>query len=131
MDSDSKVRNDSLLWAALAEELRTTAGTDPWLDPEMVARRLVAVVRREALPSRRTWAPGDPIPGMFPDAVFDVDGFVWEHEGAGSYRMSSDGQACVARNSSAKTRFLWDALLLEEGPVTVHVPARTAPRGPA
>jgi hypothetical protein len=72
-------RNDARLWATLIGEFRT-AGADG-AQAELLARRAVAAVRREAThPKARTFAPGDEIPYDV-TRVFDLDGDVWERQG--------------------------------------------------
>ena len=72
-------RSDARMWAHLISEFRT-AGADG-AQAELLARRAVAVVRREATRRTvRTFAPGDEIPYDV-TKVFDLDGDVWERQG--------------------------------------------------
>ncbi len=72
-------RSDARMWAHLIGEFRA-AGADS-AQAELLARRAVAVVRREATRRNvRTFAPGDEIPYDV-TRVFDLDGDVWERQG--------------------------------------------------
>ena len=112
-------RNDAKLWSAFTEQVVLSTGF-PVDSCEMVARRLVAIVRRQELPDRRTWTTGDPLPDPPPKAVFDLDGDMWEHQdaGHGCYRMSEADQAHYADNHEVRGVRPWPFLLASEGPLT-------------
>jgi len=66
---------DGRLWAMMIDPLHA-AGVS---DPHLVARQLVAVVRRERTVIR-TFAPGDTVPYDVTSAI-DLDGDRWERLG--------------------------------------------------
>lgn len=72
--------NDAQLWAATSRELGTSLPDD---QPLIVARRLIAILRRVREPNRRTWALGDELPTP-PAEVADLDGAVWMHQRPGT-----------------------------------------------
>jgi hypothetical protein len=75
----TSARNNARIWAGLIGEFRT-AGADG-TQAELLARRAVAIVRREATFTKvRTFGPGDEIPYDV-TRVFDLDGDVWERQG--------------------------------------------------
>lgn len=72
-------RNNARMWAHLIGEFRAAGAGNP--QAELLARRAVAIVRRETtFPKVRTFAPGDEIPYDV-TRVFDLDGDVWERQG--------------------------------------------------
>jgi hypothetical protein len=64
--------NDAHLWAVLTQTLRAAGAPQP----DVLARRLVADVRRERAPKTRTFGPGDPIPYDVTRGT-DLDGDLW------------------------------------------------------
>lgn len=68
--------NNAHLWATMTQTLRA-AGVP---QPDVLARNLVADVRRERAPKTRTFAPGEPIPYDVTRGT-DLDGDVWERLG--------------------------------------------------
>lgn len=64
--------NDAHNWALTIEKLRAKGIPQP----DLLARRLIAVKRRVDLPDRRTFAPGDTIPYDITEAT-DLDGDLW------------------------------------------------------
>ncbi|MFC0431057.1 hypothetical protein [Kutzneria buriramensis] len=110
--------NDARLWGATSFALGET------LSPEqrtVVARQLIAILRRVREPHRRTWAPGDELPSPPPERMADLDGDVWMHQKAGNgcYRMSAKDRR---RNASSIHDYegvqVWPFLLEAEGPFT-------------
>uniref|UniRef100_UPI003F494928 hypothetical protein n=1 Tax=Amycolatopsis sp. CA-151526 TaxID=3239921 RepID=UPI003F494928 len=110
--------NDAQLWGATSFALGTT------LSPErrtVVARQVIAILRRLREPHRRTWAPGDELPTPPPAKMADLDGDVWMHQKAGNgcYRMSSKDRR---RNAESIHNYegvqVWPFLLDAEGPFT-------------
>jgi len=75
--AERKQFRDSRLWAMMIDPLHA-AGV---ADPHLLARQLVAVVRREQHPNRRTYGPGDTVPYDV-TAALDLDGDRWERLGA-------------------------------------------------
>lgn len=90
-NDDTTPDDDLQLWGRMVESL-CEAGLGIDHDrAELVARALVAEVRRERDPERVTYGPGDPLPGPAPQRVVDCDGAVWEHQdadGVGMYQLS-------------------------------------------
>jgi hypothetical protein len=114
----SRYRSDARLWAHIVDALRESMPTDR---AELLARRLVAMVRREQQPGSTTWGPGDPLPVVPPPQVFDLDGVVWERD------YSGHGCYCVAVADRARLADIdgkfagvrpWPRLLETEGPLT-------------
>jgi hypothetical protein len=110
--------NDAQLWGATSWALGET------LSPErraIVARQLIAILRRVREPHRRTWAPGDELPSPPPAKMADLDGDVWMHQQAGNgcYRMSAKDRR---RNADSIHDYegvqVWPFLLEAEGPFT-------------
>ncbi|GAA1531104.1 hypothetical protein [Kribbella lupini] len=110
--------NDARLWALMLDPLRE-AGHDQTA-AELLSRRLVALVRRERDPQRRTYAPGDPLPDPAPAMLVDLDGAVWEHQDAGNcmYRMRKTSRAQYDETTEWEGVRLWPYLLEEVGPLT-------------
>jgi hypothetical protein len=106
--------NDAQLWGALSVALAGTLSTDR---RQVVARQVVAILRRVREPARRTWAPGDELPSPPPAKIVDLDGATWLHQtraGHGCYRMSSKDRAKYGIDGVQ----LWPFLLDAEGPFT-------------
>jgi hypothetical protein len=110
--------NDAKLWGGTVARL---SGSLPDQQPSIVARQLVAILRRVREPHRRTWAPGDTLPTPPPAKMADLDGDVWMHQQAGNgcYRMSSKDRR---RNAASVHDYegvqVWPFLLEAEGPFT-------------
>jgi hypothetical protein len=68
--------NDARLWAVMTQTLR--AADVP--QPDLLARKLIADVRRERAPKTRTFGPGEPIPYDVTRGT-DLDGDLWERLG--------------------------------------------------
>lgn len=117
--------NDAQLWGATSFELGTTLSTDR---REVVARQLIAILRRVREPHRRTWAPGDKLPSPPPARMADLDGAVWMHQdqaGNGCYRMSAkDRRKYAASIHDYEGVQAWPSLLEAEGPFTEVTSAR-------
>lgn len=116
--------NDARLWALMLDPLRD-AGLDQ-RTAERVSRQLVARVRQERYPKRRTFGPGDPLPDPPPATLYDLDGDAWEHQDAGGsngcYRMSERDRARNADSTEdVEGVRLWPFLLDEYGPLTEMV----------
>lgn len=76
-----KHRNDARLWAEIVGAVRNACAT-PAGEQHILARRIVALVRRErATNGARTFAPGDEIPYDV-TRCYDLDGDVWERQSA-------------------------------------------------
>jgi hypothetical protein len=116
--------NDAYLWGASVSALNKAL---PDQQPLIVARQLIAILRRVREPHRRTWAPGDELPSPPPAKMFDLDGDLWMHQRAGNgcYRMSSKDRR---RNASSIHNYegvqVWPFLLEAEGPFTEGTPTR-------
>jgi hypothetical protein len=96
------------------------AGLD-YATADRTSRQLVALVRRERDPGRRTFAPGDPLPSPPPARVADVDGEIWEHQDAGNgcYRMcESDRRRLADSTEDVEGVRVWPFFLDEWGPLT-------------
>lgn len=106
--------NDAQLWGATSYALGATL---PLQQREIVARQLVAILRRVREPRRRTWAPGDDLPSPPPAKMADLDGYVWMHQKAGNgcYRMSSRDRRGLDDYDGVQ---VWPFLLDAEGPFT-------------
>ncbi|SFQ27145.1 hypothetical protein [Amycolatopsis rubida] len=110
--------NDAKLWGATSFALGTGLSSE---DRLIVARQLIAILRRLREPHRRTWAPGDELPTPPPAKMADLDGDVWMHQKAGNgcYRMSSKDRR---RNADSIHDYegvqVWPFLLNAEGPFT-------------
>lgn len=119
VESGEVTPNDARLWALMLGQLR-----DAGIDGEtagVLARKLVATVRRERDPDRRTFGPGDDFPEVAPERVADVDGAVWEHQAAGRgvYRMSvADRVRYNDSTEDVEGCRPWQYLLDSEGPLT-------------
>jgi hypothetical protein len=121
-------RNDARLWALLCDEFRA-AGVLQHPDPQIHARRAVAIVRRErATGTARTFAPGDSIPYDVVK-VYDLDGDVWERQSAGpastlrdSWKMPGFDRAKHGADCAGVWITPW--LLDGYGPLT-ELPARS------
>lgn len=68
--------NDAYVWAAMAGVLHGAGAPDP----DILARKLVAEVRRARAPKTRTFGPGEPIPYDITRGT-DLDGDLWERLG--------------------------------------------------
>lgn len=117
----SKRINDARLWALMIDPLRV-AGLDQDT-AERTSRILVAHVRRERDPKRRTFGPGDPLPDPPPARVADVDGEIWEHQDAGGsngcYRMCERDRKRLADSTEDVDGVrIWPFFLDEWGPLT-------------
>ncbi|QYN17475.1 hypothetical protein [Amycolatopsis sp. DSM 110486] len=116
--------NDAQLWGATVSALSTSL---PDEQPPIVARQLIAILRRVREPHRRTWAPGDELPTPPPAKMADLDWDVWMHQQAGNgcYRMSSKDRR---RNADSIHDYagvqVWPFLLDAEGPFTEVTPTR-------
>ncbi|WP_432951341.1 hypothetical protein ACQPXM_41255 (plasmid) [Kribbella sp. CA-253562] len=112
--------NDSRLWALMMDPLRSAGLDTPAAG--RVSRQLVAVVRNERSPQRRTYGPGDALPDPPPAQVTDLDGDVWEQQpaaGEGCYRMCDRDRARNADSSDdIESIRVWPNLLEEYGPLT-------------
>ncbi|MGW6728797.1 hypothetical protein ACWF9G_23095 [Nocardia sp. NPDC055029] len=110
--------NDAQLWGATSVRLGATLSSEARM---IVARQLIAILRRLREPHRRTWAPGDELPTPAPAKISDLDGDVWMHQsdGNGCYRMSSRDRR---RNAGSVADYegvqVWPFLLESEGPFT-------------
>lgn len=123
---------DGRPWAQYIEVARREGLTGA--EAERAARVYLAQDRRHEHPELRTWAPGDELPKTPPHAVFDVDGYVWEHQahGIGVYRLAEAGRELLAAEVEPGDELLfdtvgerlWPHLLDGEGPVTETVPVR-------
>jgi hypothetical protein len=80
--------NDARLWGATSVALGASLSSE---DRMIVARQMIAILRRLREPHRRTWAPGDELPSPPPGKMADLDWDVWMHQKAGNgcYRMSA------------------------------------------
>lgn len=118
--SAGKGHNDAQLWANSISLLRPAVHGERQL---VIARQLVAIVRRVRDPLHRVFAPGDALPLPPPAKMRDLDGDLWIHQdnaGRGCYRMSA---ADRRRNRSSATGEyegvkVWPFLLDAEGPMT-------------
>jgi len=110
--------NDAKLWGATSFALGAGLSSK---DRMIVARQLIAILRRLREPHRQTWAPGDELPTPPPAKMADLDGDVWMHQKAGNgcYRMSSKDRR---RNADSTHDYegvqVWPFLLEAEGPFT-------------
>jgi hypothetical protein len=110
--------NDAYLWGSSISGLSKSL---PDQQPLIVARQLIAILRRVREPHRRIWGPGDELPTPPPAKMADLDGDVWMHQkaGTGCYRMSSKGRR---RNADSIHDYegvqVWPFLLDSEGPFT-------------
>lgn len=111
--------NDARLWGATSVALAASLSTE---QRGVVARHVIAILRRVREPHRRTWAPGDELPSPPPAMMADLDGDVWMHQdkaGKGCYRMSAKDRR---RNASSIHDYegvqVWPFLLDAEGPFT-------------
>src|SRR5215213_7125766 len=88
---------DGRPWAQQIDVARREGITDT-TEAERAARVYLAEDRRNEHPELRTWAPGDELPKTPPHTVFDVDGYVWEHQahGIGVYRLAAAGRELLA-----------------------------------
>ncbi|MEV0773598.1 hypothetical protein [Nocardia salmonicida] len=110
--------NDAQLWGGTSYALGATL---PPEDRTIVARQLIAILRRLREPHRRTWAPGDELPTPPPAKVADLDGDVWMHQrvGNGCYRMSAkDRRENAGTTHDYEGVQVWPFLLDAEGPFT-------------
>jgi hypothetical protein len=118
--------NDAQLWAATSMALGASLSTER---REIVARQVIAILRRVREPHRRTWGPGDQLPSPPPAKMDDLDWASWIHQdkaGNGCYRMSAKDRAKYARSSGNYEGVqVWPFLLDAEGPFTESVAART------
>jgi len=94
----------------------------PDQQPLIVARQLIAILRRVRFLDQRTWAPGDALPSPPPAKMADLDWDEWLHQdkaGNGCYRMSAKDRR---RNASSTHDYegvqVWPFLLEGEGPFT-------------
>src|SRR6184192_95432 len=62
--------NDAQLWGATSFALGATLPSE---DRMLVARQLIAILRRVREPHRRTWGPGDELPSPPPAKMADLD----------------------------------------------------------
>lgn len=109
--------NDAQLWGASISGLKSL----PDQQPLIVARQLIAILRRVREPHRRTWAPGDDLPSSPPAKMADLDGDVWMHQqaGHGCYRMSAkDRRTNEDSIHDYEGVQVWPFLLEAEGPFT-------------
>jgi len=116
--------NDAMLWSATSLALDTSLPSDR---REIVARQVIAILRRVREPHRRTWGPGDKLPSPPPAKMADIDWAVWMHQKAGNgcYRMSSaDRRKYGAGTDEYEGVRVWPFLLDGEGPFTEVSPAR-------
>ncbi|MBN9748600.1 hypothetical protein DMP23_47320 [Amycolatopsis sp. A1MSW2902] len=117
--------NDAMLWGRTSVALGMSLAIE---QREIVARQLIAILRRIREPHRRTWAPGDDLPSPPPAKMADLDGDVWLHQanaGNGCYRMSAKDRRRTAGSSHDYEGVeLWPFLLYAEGPFTEVAPAR-------
>lgn len=119
--------NDARLWAATSLALGAL-GTQR---RAVVARQVIAILRRVREPHRRTWAPGDQLPTPPPGKIADLDGDVWTHQKAGNgcYRMTAkDRRRNAGSSQDYEAVQVWPFLLNEEGPFTevaTRKPAQT------
>ena len=110
--------NDAQLWGATSFALGATLSVER---REIMARQLIAILRRVREPHRRTWGPGDALPSPPPAKMADLDGDVWMHQKAGNgcYRMSAKDRR---RNADSIYDYegvqVWPSLLEAEGPFT-------------
>lgn len=110
--------NDAQLWGASVSGLSRTL---PGQQPLLLARHLIAILRRVREPHRRTWAPGDALPSPPPGKMADLDWDEWLHQAAGHgcYRMSSkDRRRNAASSEDYEGVQVWPFLLEREGPFT-------------
>lgn len=110
--------NDANLWGATSVALGAGLSSE---DRLIVARQLIAILRRLREPHRRTWAPGDELPTPPPAKMADLDGDVWLHQKAGNgcYRMSSKSRRRIADSiHDYEGVRVWPFLLEAEGPFT-------------
>ena len=107
-------RDDAIMLSRMKRILWENGVDNANLDP--VARRLVAVVRREEQPDLQTWVSGDPQPEPSPQRVSDLNGRIWEiaDDGHGCYRLVTMEQRVVV---DAPLR-PWRDVLDFEGPLT-------------
>lgn len=117
--------NDARLWGRTVAGLSTSL---PSQQTTIVARQLIAILRRVREPHRRTWAPGDPLPSPPPAKMADLDWDEWLHQdkaGTGCYRMSAkDRRRNAASIHDYEGVQLWPFLLEGEGPFTEVAPTR-------
>lgn len=110
--------NDAQLWGATSFALGASLSAE---QRGIVARQVIAILRRLREPHRRTWAPGDALPTPAPAKMADLDGDVWMHQQAGNgcYRMSSkDRRRNAASIQDYEGVQVWPFLLEAEGPFT-------------
>lgn len=122
----SKPPNDARLWALMLDPLRDV-GLDQ-ATAERTSRQLVALVRQERYPNRRSFGPGASLPDPPPATLYDVDGDAWEHQTAGGshgcYRMAErDRRRNADSVEDVEGVRLWPFLLDEFGPLTEIKPA--------
>lgn len=122
------IRSDARMWATLISEFRA-AGTDNQ-QAELLARRAVAIVRREATHrNARTFAPGDEIPYDV-TRVFDLDGDVWERQGQPPSTLKDTwnmvGFDPAEHEGTAGGAWITPWLLDRYGPLT-ELPCKTPP----
>jgi hypothetical protein len=111
--------NDARLWGASISGLSKSL---PDQQPLIVARQLIAILRRVREPHRRTWGPGDELPSPPPAKMADLDWDEWLHQdnaGNGCYRMSAkDRRRNAASIHDYEGVQVWPFLLKAEGPFT-------------
>lgn len=112
--------NDARLWGRTVAALSTSLPTGE--QSTIVARQLIAILRRVRFPDRRTWAPGDELPSPAPAKMADLDWDEWLHQdkaGNGCYRMSAkDRRRNAASTHDYEGVQVWPFLLEGEGPFT-------------
>jgi hypothetical protein len=123
--ADRRQFRDGRLWAMMIDPLHTAGAPDPHL----LARQLVAVVRRERT-TTRTFGPGDTVPYDV-TAGLDLDGDRWERLGTepnqrDMWRMP--GYDPDQHESSCGGCWLTPHLLERYGPLT-EATGRKAHRG--
>lgn len=119
--------NDARLWAELSGLFHDAGATGPE-DRERIARRAVAMVRRErGKTSARTFAPGDEIPYDV-TRVYDLDGDEWVRQGAPPDSLKDTwnmtGFRAGQHEEAAQGAWITPWLLDRYGPLT-EIPGRT------
>lgn len=111
--------NDARLWGATSFALGSSLSQEQRC---IVARQVIAILRRVREPHRRTWGPGDELPSPPPAKMADLDWDEWLYQdqaGNGCYRMSAKDRR---RNASSTHDYegvqVWPFLLDAEGPFT-------------
>lgn len=111
--------NDAQLWGETSFRLGASLAPEQRM---VVARQLMAILRRVREPHRRTWGPGDELPSPPPRKMADLDWDEWLHQdkaGHGCYRMSSRDRRRVAGGiHDYEGVQVWPFLLEREGPFT-------------